>query len=279
MMAAVGASSSTIAWCLLLWIWIGSALAMVGVWAYARNASNIGYVDVAWAVLMGQMAVAVAIGSHGSLLVRCLVGVLVAVWALRLAAHLFARVHTHPEDGRYAHLRKHWGGHQGKFFAFFQLQAVIVTLFALPLLVAASNPIAAFNVWIIAAIAVWILAVGGESIADRQLATWVANPANKGRTCRRGLWAWSRHPNYFFEWLHWFAYALLAIGAPTAWLALSGPLLMFGFLYRVTGIPYTEEQALRSRGDDYRAYQREVSAFFPWPPPRHAATDAANRHH
>ena len=257
-----------IAWSLLAWIWLGSALAMTGVWAYAVRASNIGYVDVAWAVLMGWMAIVVALCSDGAIVPRALVGTLVALWSLRLAMHLFERVHQHPEDGRYKELREHWNGHQGKFLLFFQAQALIVTLFALPLLVAASNPVAGVTGWSIAAIFIWLVAVIGETIADRQLAAWVTNAANKGRTCRNGLWAWSRHPNYFFEWLHWFAYALLAVGAPMAWLALSGPLLMFGFLYRLTGIPYTEAQSLRSRGDDYRAYQREVSAFFPWPPRR-----------
>ena len=257
-----------IGWSLMGWIWLGSALAMTGVWMYARRANNIGYVDVTWAVLMGLMAIVVAFGSKGALVPRALVGSLVTLWALRLATHLFKRVHRHPEDGRYKELREHWHGHQGKFFLFFQAQALIVTLFALPLLVASSNPVDGVTPWTIAALVIWLLAVGGESLADRQLATWVANPANRGKTCRQGLWAWSRHPNYFFEWLHWFAYALLAIGAPIAWLALSGPLLMFGFLYRLTGIPYTEAQSLRSRGDDYRAYQREVSAFFPWPPRR-----------
>jgi steroid 5-alpha reductase family enzyme len=257
-----------IAWLLLLWIWLGCALAMASVWAYARHANNVGYVDVAWAVLMGLMAIVAAVGSDGAIAPRALTGVLVSIWALRLAGHLFRRVHGRPEDGRYENLREHWGGHQGKFFLFFQAQALIVMVFALPLLVAASNPLEGLRPSTVAAVMIWLIAVGGESIADRQLAAWVANPANKGRTCRVGLWAWSRHPNYFFEWLHWFTYALLAVGAPLGWLALCGPLLMFGFLYRLTGIPYTEAQSVRSRGDDYRAYQREVSAFFPWPPRR-----------
>ena len=121
----------------------------------------------------------------------------------------------------------------------------------------------------LAAILVWLLAVGGESLADRQLAKFRGDPASRGRTCRVGLWAWSRHPNYFFEWLHWFAYALLAVGTPWFWVSLGGPILMFAFLYRVSGIPWTEAQSLRSRGDDYRRYQQEVSAFFPLPP-RHS---------
>ncbi len=257
-----------IAWLQMAWIFLGSALAMTAVWAYARRANNIGYVDVAWAVLMGSMAIVVAIGSNGATLPRALVGGLVALWALRLATYLFRRVHRYPEDGRYKVLRDHWHGHQGKFFLFFQAQALIVTLFALPLLVASSNPVVGVTPWTVAAAMTWLLAVGGESLADRQLAAWVGNPANTGKTCRQGLWAWSRHPNYFFEWLHWFTYAWLAIGAPLAWLALTGPLLMFGFLYRLTGIPFTEAQSLRSRGADYRTYQREVSAFFPWPPRR-----------
>jgi steroid 5-alpha reductase family enzyme len=111
-----------------------------------------------------------------------------------------------------------------------------------------------------------VLALAGETVADRQLAAWRAHPGNRGRACRAGLWRYSRHPNYFFEWLHWFAYVLLAVGSPLAWLAWLGPLLMFASLNWITGIPYTEAQALRSRGDDYRRYQAETSRFFPWPP-------------
>ena len=262
-----------IAWCTLPWIWLGCTLAMAAVWAYARGNSNIGYVDVAWAALMGLMAIAVAITGHGAVLPRVLVGMLGALWAARLGAHLFRRVHLQPEDGRYAYLRDHWHGHQGKLFLFFQLQALIVALFAIPLMAAASNPTAGANAWIIAGVVLWLLSVGGEAWADRQLSVWRDDPSHRGKTCRSGLWAWSRHPNYFFEWLHWASYVLIAIGAPQAWIALAGPLLMFAFVYRVIGIPYTEAQALRTRGEDYRAYQREVSAFFPWPPrypsPRH----------
>ncbi len=265
--------SGAIAWPLLEWVWLGSAVAMAAAWAYSQRVVNVGYVDVAWAALMGGMAVVIALGGSGSTLVRGLIAVMLVLWAFRLAHHLFKRVHGRPEDGRYAYLRVHWNGSPARFFVFFQAQALVVTLFALPVLVAASNPIGAFTIWSLAAILVWAIAVAGESIADRQLAAWVGNPANRGKTCRNGLWAWSRHPNYFFEWLHWFAYVLLAVCAPLAWLAFAGPLLMFAFLYRFTGIPFTEAQSLRSRGDDYRAYQREVSAFFPWPPRLHEHRD------
>src|SRR5205085_9891346 len=144
--------------------------------------------------------------------------------------------------------------------------AGVVVLFSLPFVAAAGRHDNTVCAWTLAAIAIWLLSVGGESLADRQLAKFRAEPSNRGKTCRAGLWAWSRHPNYFFEWLHWFAYPLLAFGEPQWWLALAGPVLMLLFLYRLSGIPWTEQQSLRSRGDDYRRYQAQVSAFFPLPP-------------
>ena len=98
---------------------------------------------------------------------------------------------------------------------------------------------------------------------------------NRGRICDVGLWRYSRHPNYFFEWLHWFAYVLLAIGSPIAWLAWAGPLVMYVFLRWISGIPYTEAQALRTRGEDYRDYQRTTPMLFPWFPKSRA--EEANR--
>ena len=125
---------------------------------------------------------------------------------------------------------------------------------------------AGWNAWFVAGIAMWLASVGGEAIADRQLANFRSNPANKGKTCRDGLWRTSRHPNYFFEWLHWFAYVLLAIGSPIAWLAWSGPIVMYVFLRWISGIPYTEAQALRTRGEDYARYQRSTPMLIPWFP-------------
>jgi len=143
---------------------------------------------------------------------------------------------------------------------------VVVALFSLPFAVVATRETDPAPAQILLAALLWLLCVGGEALADRQLARFRAEPANRGRTCRAGLWAWSRHPNYFFEWLHWFAYPLLAFGHPQWWLALAGPVLMLLFLYRLSGIPWTEQQSLRTRGDDYRRYQAQVSAFIPLPP-------------
>lgn len=253
---------------LLALIWLVSALTMAATWLVSMRVSNVGYVDVVWAGLMALAALLAGTLGEGAELHRGLVALLGALWGTRLCLYLLQRVLHEPEDGRYQALRKQWQGSPARFFVFFQMQAVVVALFALPFIAAAGHPGRAFNVWTAVAILTWITSVAGEAIADRQLARFRADPANRGKTCRDGLWAWSRHPNYFFEWLHWFTYVFLAVGGPLFWLSLVGPVVMFLFLYRVSGIPWTEAQALRSRGDDYARYQREVSAFFPRPPRR-----------
>lgn len=148
------------------------------------------------------------------MLPRVALGLLGGLWGSRLALHLWRRVRSEPEDGRYRYLREHWQSHQGKIFGFFMAQALLVVLFALPFAAVAANSHAGLTPWTVAAALAWLLSVGGESLADRQLARFRADPANKGRTCREGLWRYSRHPNYFFEWLHWFTYVLLAVGSP-----------------------------------------------------------------
>jgi len=163
-------------------------------------------------------------------------------------------------------LKENWGAKaQTKMFWFYQLQAAGSLLFALPMLIASGStqPLGIFD---FLGIVIWITAIGGELIADRQLSRFRLDPHQRGAVCQRGLWRYSRHPNYFFEWLHWWAYVCLAVNAPWGWLTLFGPLLMLHFILNVTGIPPTEAQAMKSRGEAYRDYQRTTSAFFPWPP-------------
>jgi len=138
-------------------------------------------------------------------------------------------------------------------------------LFALPLLAAGyvTNP-SGWLVW--AAVLIWLVSVLGEAVSDLQLHRFRQQPHNKGEVCRVGFWKYSRHPNYFFEWLHWWTYVLLAIAAPFGWLTILAPLAMWFFLNRVTGIPHTEIQAIKSRGEKYRNYQQTTNAFFPWFP-------------
>jgi steroid 5-alpha reductase family enzyme len=256
----------------LLLVFAAAAAAMIATWWLQLRTRNAGYVDVVWAALMGAAALFYGAVGMGAATPRLLVAMLGGTWGFRLSLHLLSRVLHETEDGRYRHLREHWRDDQRKFLAFFLGQAVLTALFSLPFLVVANNPVAGITLWSVLGVALWLLSLGGETLADLQLSAWRRDPANRGRTCRQGLWAYSRHPNYFFEWLHWFAYVLLAIGSPYWIWSLSGPLLMGASLLWLTGIPFTEAQSLRSRGDDYRAYQREVSMFFPWFPSRRTSS-------
>ncbi|MEO6967898.1 MAG: DUF1295 domain-containing protein [Rhodanobacteraceae bacterium] len=252
-------------WLSLLPVWLLAALMMTLGWRWQRRHTNIGIVDALWATGLGGAAVLLALLGAGAFWPRLLLALLGGLWGLRLATHLWKRVRGEPEDGRYRQLRAHWQSDQLKIWWFFQFQAALIVLFALPFIAVARNPAVSIG-WLIVGAAIWLLSVAGETVADRQLARFRADPAHQGKTCREGLWRYSRHPNYFFEWLHWFAYVALAIGSPLWWLALAGPIVMFVFLRFVSGIPYTEAQALRTRGDDYRAYQRETPMLFPWFP-------------
>ena len=133
---------------------------------------------------------------------------------------------------------------------------------ATPFFVAShDNRLLSFTDWL--GFSVWLIGIGGESVADAQLKRFKADPANRGLSCKSGLWNYSRHPNYFFEWLTWIGYATIALPAPWGFAGILAPAMILFFLLRVTGIPATEEHALKSRRD-YREYQASTSAFIPW---------------
>lgn len=239
---------------------------MVAAWWTQRRLRNAGWVDAFWTFGLGTAGVASAIligeGPRG-LIVAAMIG----LWALRLGSHIATRSHGAAEDSRYAHFRVEWGAaFEPRMFAFLQVQAAAALLLLIPLLCAAAGP--GPLGWLDGiALTVALVALVGESVADRQLRAFRADPDNRNRICDQGLWGWSRHPNYFFEWLHWCAYPLLALAAgwwPAA-LALIGPAFMYWLLVHVSGIPPLEAQMLRSRGEAYRLYQRRVSGFFPRP--------------
>jgi steroid 5-alpha reductase family enzyme len=245
--------------------WLAASAMMVLMFVYQRRTGDAGIVDVAWAAGVGGLGTIYAWLSAGEAGRRWLVAAVVLIWAARLAFYIWRRVVTMPEDGRYQAMKENWGPEASRrLFRFYQWQAVFVVLFALPILIAANNdsPLS----WLdYCGVAIGAIGILGESLADFQLHRFRSNPQNKGRVCQDGLWRYSRHPNYFFEWLHWWAYVFLAISYPWGWLTLFGPLVMWLLITRVTGIPPTEAQAIKSRGDAYRHYQRTTNAFFPGP--------------
>lgn len=237
---------------------------MAVAWWFQRRVRNAGWVDAFWTYGLGAAAAGVALSGGGGARSGIVAG-LMAAWSLRLGGHIVRRCRLGPEDSRYAHFRVEWGvGFERRMFIFLQIQALAALLLLVPVLLAAAAP--GPLGWLDAlGVAVAMTAFVGEGLADRQLQAFRGDPRNHGRVCDAGLWGWSRHPNYFFEWLHWWAYPLLAFGADWGWLALSGPVLMYWLLVHVSGIPPLEAQMLRSRGAAYRDYQSRVSAFLPLP--------------
>lgn len=250
---------------LLIAGWSFAAVLMVVLFFIQYRTSNATLVDLGWSGTIALLALvyAAAAGGNGW---AWLAGLMGTLWGIRLTAYLyFDRMRGRPEDGRYRHVRERWAPRtQFYFFIFFQAQAFLAVLFSVPILLAILHVGETGFVWRLLGLAIWMISVCGETVADIQLNRFKQDPNNRGKTCRAGLWNTSRHPNYFFEWLHWWSYVLLTLGSWAAWVNLLFPLVMLFFLFKVTGIPATEEQALRSRGKDYREYQRTTSVFVPW---------------
>lgn len=248
---------------------------MSAAWLMQRATGNAGWSDAFWSLGLGAAGVGLQLvpvpGSEWPTDRQIVVAVLVGAWGLRLGSHIARRSLGGSEDSRYAEFRKEWGDDfQKRLFIFLQIQAAVGSVLALSMLLAGQNPAPGLRVQDGLAVAVLLIAVVGEGIADAQLRRFASDPANRGRVCGTGLWAWSRHPNYFFEWLGWFAYPLFAVdvtgGHIWGWLALTGPAFMYWLLVHVSGIPPLEAHMLRSRGDWFRDYRRRVPAFFPRPP-------------
>ena len=251
------------------------AVIMLTAWAFGVKKANGGWTDVFWTFGTGAALAAAALyplhPGAGPAPRQWLVAAIVAVWSLRLGVYIARRVAQHGEDARYAQFRRDWGASYPRNMLFVTLpQAAATALLALSVILAAHRPEPRLDLRDAAGILVLLVALAGESAADAQMQRFKSDPANHGKVCDIGLWAWSRHPNYFFEWLGWLAYPMIALvlGEPLTWPSLTAPVVMFILLTRISGVPPLEEAMLRSRGDAYRDYQARVSAFFPLPPKR-----------
>ena len=252
--------------------WAASAVLMGVLWLIEYRLQNLSIADVGWCYGLALIVLWYASAAPGEPARRLLVALMVFLYAARLGTHiLLDRLWNKPEDGRYRTLRLRWGA-QGptRRFWYFQLQAAAIAWFSLPPLVVMQNPHPPFHFWDLIGFLLWIVAVTGEAIADRQLAAFRSKPWNKERVCRIGLWRYSRHPNYFFEWLHWWSYVLMGLANPLGnWgVTLIGPITMGWALLKVTGIPWTETQTMTSRGEEYATYRRTTSACMTWFPRR-----------
>ncbi|HST19426.1 MAG TPA: DUF1295 domain-containing protein [Gaiellaceae bacterium] len=253
-------------WLLFLLAWALAAAVQLVLYLVQRRTGDATAVDAGWAASLAAIAVLYGLLADGDATMRALVAVTAGLENLRLAVHVSRRIGA-GEDRRYRELRARWrarGIEQRRFLVFFQAQALLAAILSLPLLLAAFDDGIGALAWVGAAL--WLVAASLEWVADAQLRRFTREPANDGRTMRSGLWRYSRHPNYFFQWLTWVAYALIALAAPYGWIGLVSPAIMLMLILFVTGVPPAEESSLRSRGDEYRSYQRATSVFVPWFP-------------
>lgn len=228
---------------IIIAIWV--SLAMASACAIQRYKGQSGGIDTIWSAAVG-----------------------IGAWAIRLGGHISVRTGGGGEDPRYARLIEEWGtGASSKLFMFLQIQALVAFILVLAVYLAAANNVAFPRTIDGLAIAVALVALGGEAVADAQRARFRKTPQAKTSVCEVGLWRYSSHPNCFLEWLLWCCWPLLALAAPIwSWLAFLAALLMYWLLVHVSGISPLEEHMLRSRGEQFRALKRHVNAYFPGPP-------------
>ncbi len=237
-------------------------------WLWQWKHDHPAIVDVVWSYLTPALAVGWIFLEQDTLWTRkLLVAVPIAIWGIRLGTYLQNRLKNDGSDGRYNAMSEAMGKWKilGYFF-FYQFQALGAFFLALSPYTALTGSPSEIRLIDLAALMLWITAFFGESIADHQLAQFRSDPSNKGKVCDTGLWKYSRHPNYFFEWLMWIVWLLMASGSSTWWLSGAAALIMFILVTKITGIPYVEDQSIRSRGDLYRDYQQRTSSFIPWFP-------------
>ncbi|MFB9841981.1 DUF1295 domain-containing protein [Mucilaginibacter ginsenosidivorans] len=254
-------------WWLTLYSLIACCIIMVLVWLWAHKINNAGVVDIFWSYNFPVIAVILLLLAPGFEIRKQLICVMVIIAGGRLGTHILTRTVSHldEEEGRYQQLRQEWGPNPDRtFFWFFQAQALSNVILAIPFFVICMNTSTHLSPLEYAGVAIWLISVIGESVADTQLRAFKKEPANKGKVCSRGLWNYSRHPNYFFQWMMWMSYLVFALASPYGYLAIISPAIILYLLLRVTGIPITEEQSIRSKGDAFREYQRTTSAFVPW---------------
>lgn len=247
---------------------IASSAVMICVFTWAYSIKNAGVVDIFWAFNFTLIAGIVWCFGEGFELRRQLVAGLAALWSLRLGIYLLFRVGSHlkEEEGRYKQLRQEWAPNANmKFFFFFQMQAVSNVFLAIPFFIIASNEDPQIHLLEWAGAGLWLISIAGEGLADFQLMRFKADPSNKGKVCQAGLWNYSRHPNYFFQLMIWISVLIFALSSDYGWISVVCPLAIGFLIFKVTGIPMTEEQAVRSKGEAYKEYQRTTSVFVPLP--------------
>jgi steroid 5-alpha reductase family enzyme len=241
--------------------------AMTLAWGVQRLTGNSGWIDTIWSSVVGLTAALMIVLSGPMTPHRWVILALVVAWSARLASHIGRRTLGVSDDPRYRALMDQWGSAASwRLLLFLQAQAVAGAVLVASIALAAAKP-GAITWWNTACYTLALLALLGEGIADAQLRSFKARSNETGAICDTGLWALSRHPNYFFEWLFWLAIGVSALSSDGAgvpgWLALAAPAMMYAVLVYGSGVPTSEAHMLRTRGARFADYQKRVPMFFP----------------
>ena len=234
------------------------SILMAFAWVVQQRSGNSGWVDTIWTFSVGLVGAGSALWPVAGAAPNArqwLVAALVAVWSLRLGVHIAIRTAAITDDPRYAAFAGEWGvDSPRRMFIFLQNQGLGSIPLVFAIFVPARVTSDARRLQDYLGVLILLIGILGEALADAQLKRFRENPANKGRVCDAGLWRWSRHPNYFFEWFGWLAYPVIALSPDYVWgwATLLAPVFMYWILVYVTGIPPLEQQMLRSRGARYR---------------------------
>lgn len=243
---------------------------MLLVWIVSLLLRDVSIVDIAWGSGFVVIAWATALATGVNQPQTILLAALTTVWGLRLSGYLAWRNLGKPEDYRYRQMRERHGSRFPliSLFLVFGLQGVIMWVVSLPLQSAPFSSTAGGLGWL-AAVGVLIWAVGlfFETVGDLQLARFKGHPANRGKVMDRGLWRYTRHPNYFGDFLVWWGLYLVSFGDGSMWWSAIGPIVMSVFLMRVSGVTLLEK-SLKERKEGFAEYTRRTSSFFPMPPKR-----------
>lgn len=252
----------------LLILWLALGVQMVLVWRLSVKLNFLSIVDFFWASGIGVASIFLMFflsppSDHAWVLFF-----IILAWSMRLSGYLGSRLRRHypVEDPRYEPLKANWS--KPKVFLFFQAQAGIQLILLYPIVVSLNSESKELHIFEICAFVLSVLSLVGESLADYQLKNFKISETQSGKNgvCDVGLWRYSRHPNYFFEWLFWVGVSASVVTLAGGWLAVVSPLVMLGLLIFVTGVQPAEERSLKSKGVAYELYQQRTSRFFPWFP-------------
>jgi len=240
---------------------------MIG-WLLSLVLKNVTVVDSLWGlgfIIIVWLTFFLTDGFFGR---KLLIALLVTVWGLRLSGYLTWRNWGKAEDPRYGSWREKSGRHFWivSLFKVFLLQSVFLWAISLSLQYGMASKTPATITWLdLCGVSLWTVGFIFEAVGDWQLAAFKSNPANKGKVMDRGLWAYTRHPNYFGECLIWWGIFLIALSAPTSWWTILSPLTITAVLLKMTGIPLTEKTMISHR-PGYNEYIQRTNAFIPWFP-------------